>query len=188
MSPELQPIREQEILSKLLKQPPNLRPIPRDQAHADQVLDAMCEGKSLQQVCWALGYTYRSTHYFLRDYHTKAYLEAKAACASYLAGQVLDIADDASKDFVDTDKGPVLDREHVQRSKLRIETRQWYAKMLAPREFGDKLAVGGSDDMPPIKTINAAMTPAEAYDLMLNGKGRLPKPADDTPLPECDLL
>ena len=33
----------------------------------------------------------------------------------------------------------VLDAEHVQRSRLRIDTRKWMAGKLAPKKYGEKI-------------------------------------------------
>lgn len=58
--------------------------------------------------------------------------------------EIGEIADDGTNDFVPKVKdgeivGHELDREHVLRSKLRIETRIKLAQMLNPRKYGPKL-------------------------------------------------
>ncbi len=183
MHPPLKPARD-ELHADLVSAPDTFRPLVKSRETVDEIFALMAEGKSLMQACHRLGYKYAGVWQWVThdDSLKDAYRDARYAAASYYGGQVVEIADDSGSDWVETDKGPQLNREHVQRSKLRIEARQWYAKVLAPREFGDKLALGGSDDMPPLKTINAAMTPAEAYELMLNGQARLPKPE-----PEADI-
>ncbi len=51
-----------------------------------------------------------------------------------------DIADDGSNDFTkDKDGKAVVDHEHIQRSRLRIDTRKWIASKLLPKRYGDKL-------------------------------------------------
>jgi hypothetical protein len=56
-----------------------------------------------------------------------------------LIDEILDICDDKSEDYCTNSKGEeVFDSEHVQRSRLRIDTRKWYAAKLAPRVYGDK--------------------------------------------------
>jgi hypothetical protein len=57
-----------------------------------------------------------------------------------------EIADDGRNDWVEVEnsKGEtkiVLDREHVDRSKLRVEYRKWLASVVAPRSYGDRAAV-----------------------------------------------
>jgi hypothetical protein len=70
-----------------------------------------------------------------------AYKDAKEVGYEALAQQCLGIADDRTDDYVDTEAGPMLNREHVQRSKVRIDTRlkllaKWY-----PERYGERLAV-----------------------------------------------
>ncbi len=54
--------------------------------------------------------------------------------ADALFDEALEIADDASGDWmVDKDGKKTLDHEHVQRSRLRVDTRKWAAGKLAPK-------------------------------------------------------
>lgn len=69
-----------------------------------------------------------------------AYARAKEAGIDALVDETLDIADDGSNDWLQTEKGPQLDGEHVQRSKIRIETRRWLAERMAPKKYGLRTA------------------------------------------------
>lgn len=66
-----------------------------------------------------------------------AYLAAKAMLAETFAEEIIEISDDASGDFVQGENGKELDREHVQRSKLRVDSRKWLAARLAPKRWGE---------------------------------------------------
>jgi hypothetical protein len=70
------------------------------------------------------------------------YSHAKEAQQELVADEVLDIADDGTNDYVERIiKGrpvTVFDREHVQRSKLRVEARQWDLERLAAKKYGKK--------------------------------------------------
>lgn len=85
------------------------------------------------------------------------YTRAKEAQADFMADEILDIADDGTNDWMERhDKegenvGYQINGEHVQRSRLRIESRKWLASKLKPKKYGDKLAVGGADDLPPVQ-------------------------------------
>lgn len=71
-----------------------------------------------------------------------------------IAAECLDIADETSSDTLYTEHGEKANSEWITRSKLRIETR---LKLLAKwdvKRYGDKLALGGSDDMPPLKNLS----------------------------------
>lgn len=65
-----------------------------------------------------------------------------------IAEECLDIADDSSQDYRDTDKGLVYDAEHVQRSKLRIETRLKLLAKWNPKKYGDRIALAGDPQNP----------------------------------------
>lgn len=60
------------------------------------------------------------------------------------ADEIADIADDGRNDFMerankDGETTLVYNREHVDRSKLRVETRKWRLTKLAPHKYGDKI-------------------------------------------------
>ena len=66
-----------------------------------------------------------------------AYLAAKTMLAEAFGEEIVAIADDSSRDWVEGENGKVLDHEHVQRSKLRCDARKWVAARLAPKRWGD---------------------------------------------------
>ena len=72
----------------------------------------------------------------------KQYARAMSIRADTLFEELLDIADDGSNDWMTTNKGDIiLDSEHVQRSKLRIDTRKWALSKMNPKKYGEKLDV-----------------------------------------------
>ncbi len=50
----------------------------------------------------------------------------------------------------DDDEGYKLNGEHVQRSRLRIDTRKWLAGKLKPKKYGDRINL---DHAGEIKTV-----------------------------------
>jgi hypothetical protein len=63
-------------------------------------------------------------------------------CAEAFTEEMIEIADDGTNDYVEgetVDGKPFikLDKEHVMRSKLRIETRKWISAKLKPKKYGD---------------------------------------------------
>jgi hypothetical protein len=42
----------------------------------------------------------------------------------------------------------VLDHEHVQRSRLRVDARKWLLSKLLPKQYGDRVEVTGKDGGP----------------------------------------
>ena len=65
-----------------------------------------------------------------------------------MAEDCLRIADDASNDWMETEHGPRLNAEHVQRSKLRIETRLKLLAKWNPKKYGERVQVAGDADAP----------------------------------------
>jgi hypothetical protein len=69
--------------------------------------------------------------------------------ADALFDEALEIADDAAGDWsTDKDGKRVLDHEHVQRSRLRVDTRKWAAGKMAPKRYGDKMQHTGDGGGP----------------------------------------
>lgn len=66
-----------------------------------------------------------------------------------MAEESLEIADDGRNDWMErqsqsekglgVNNGWVLNGEHVQRSRLRVDTRKWFAARLHPKKYGDKV-------------------------------------------------
>lgn len=70
------------------------------------------------------------------------YARAKALQGDLLAEDCLDIADDDALDFKENEDGfPVLNHEHIQRSRVRIDTRKWLASKLVPKQYGDRIEI-----------------------------------------------
>lgn len=77
----------------------------------------------------------------------KQYEIAKSEQADALAEEMLDIADDGTNDWIEKNGKKSLDVEHVQRSRLRVDTRKWIASKLKPKKYGDKQEVEHSGSL-----------------------------------------
>jgi hypothetical protein len=57
--------------------------------------------------------------------------------------EILEISDETSNDTLTIQKGKqvieVENREWVNRSRLRVDSRKWIASKLFPKQFGDKV-------------------------------------------------
>lgn len=70
------------------------------------------------------------------------YARAKQQQCEFLAEEILEIADDSSLDMAFTEEGkPFIDKEHINRSRLRVDTRKWILSKLKPKKYGDMLKV-----------------------------------------------
>ena len=96
---------------------------------------------------------------WLTDYpdFAQAYTAAQRARGDVLFEETLSIADDAKNDWMarydPNNPGWVANGEHIQRSKLRVDTRKWAAAKLNPARYGDKIAVEGNADKPLVVAV-----------------------------------
>ncbi|WP_205548622.1 hypothetical protein [Pseudomonas carnis] len=142
-------------------------PAGRPSDYTPEIAEAIClrlsEGESLRSVCSDDVMPAKVTvlRWIARhDEFRNQYAQAKQSGAEAIAEEMFDIADDGTNDWMEKlDKegnasGYQLNGEHVQRSKLRIDTRKWYLSKIMPKKYGDKLDLthGGADGG-PIKTI-----------------------------------
>lgn len=128
---------------------------------ADAICARLADGESLRSVCRSEGMPCKTTVFMwlrTRPEFLNQYTRAKEESADALTDEMLEISDDAKNDWMEQNAkdnpGWLANGEHIQRSRLRIETRKWLASKLKPKKYGDKLAVGGDPDAPPIQTVS----------------------------------
>lgn len=121
-----------------------------DQAQADAICERLADGDSLRSICAEDPFPSKSEVFrWLADPANQGfrdqYARAREAQADALADEMLDIADDATNDWMERQgedkRGPGWDinGEHVQRTKLRLDTRKWIASKLKPKVYGEKV-------------------------------------------------
>lgn len=106
------------------------------------VIDWIASGKTLREFCRQDG---NPSHDAVYD-HEKLSKEFKQRIAhareigeDVIAQECLTIADDGSNDYVETKYGPQVNQEHIQRSRLRVDTRLKLLSKWNPRKYGDKI-------------------------------------------------
>jgi len=76
------------------------------------------------------------------------YTRAKEEQCEYMAEEILDISDDSSLDMAFTEDGKqYVDREHINRSRLRVDTRKWILSKLKPKKYGERIGLEHSGDV-----------------------------------------
>ena len=111
------------------------------------------DGESLRSICeddWLPSRETVRKRLMDDDDFAGRYARARETQAHTLVDQIIEIADDQSGDWENGENGPRLNAEHIQRSRLRIDARKWMAGKLAPKVYGEKIAIGGAEDLPPI--------------------------------------
>jgi len=124
-----------------------------------KLCEAICEGialgKSSRAVCAGAGISDRVLWNWLAqdEEFMQQYARAKEKCADYYAEEIVEIADDGANDkYIDEWGKEVVDNEAIQRSRLRVDARKWYASKLAPKKYGDRITNEheGGDPSKPI--------------------------------------
>lgn len=119
----------------------------------ERICKRLAEGESLRGICkdadmpaacqvhqWLLLTSDPMFDAFRTQYDT-----AKKIQAHNLVDEILDISDDGNNDWMERlgpegqSLGWQLNGEHVQRSKLRVDSRKWFAGKVFPKLYGERL-------------------------------------------------
>ncbi|AXI03869.1 terminase small subunit-like protein [Aquirhabdus parva] len=121
-----------------------------------EICEAICarliEGESLRTICRRDDMPAISTVMnWLRQHQAFAelYARARELQADAMFEQLLDIADDGTNDYgvnEDGESNGKLDRDHITRSRLRIDTRKWILARMNPKKYGDAVSMRHSGD------------------------------------------
>jgi hypothetical protein len=118
-----------------------------------RILEWIADGKTLREFCRQEGNPSYGTVYDWmeedKDFASR-FARARESGEDQIAQECLEIADNAKNDWMETKYGPQLNQEHVQRSKLRVETRLKLLAKWNPKKYGDKLQTEHSGE---VKTI-----------------------------------
>lgn len=132
----------------------------RPSKYSDELARGICErlsaGESLRAICrdedMPAESTVRGWVIDNREGFSAQYVRARDLGLDAMADELLDIADDGTNDWMERNSednpGWVVNGEHVQRSRLRLDVRKWYLSKLAAKKYGDKLALAGDPDAP----------------------------------------
>lgn len=131
------------------------KPVGRQTTHTPEIAQAVCErlaeGETLRQVCRDEGMPPESTVRMWvmddREGFAAQYTRAREIGYHAMADELLDIADDGTNDWMDrrsadgTTGDAVLNGEHIQRSRARLDTRKWLLSKALPKLYGDKVEI-----------------------------------------------
>lgn len=127
------------------------RPTKKTKAVVDEILERLACGESLRRICDDEGMPDRIN--VIRwlasdDEFRNQYAQAREMQADALFDEMLDIADDGANDFTEGKNGEtVVDHEHVQRSRLRVDTRKFVVARLAPKKYGERQEIEHSGEI-----------------------------------------
>ncbi len=121
----------------------------KQQAQFNAICERIAKGESLRKACEAVACefpggikTEGGFRHWGRDHDeggrlATQYADAREDQADYLADEIVELADDESI--------PADSR------RIRVDARKWVASKLKPKRYGDKLALGGAEDLPAIR-------------------------------------
>lgn len=125
--------------------------------YSDKLVDDICAelalGKSVKEACASVeNGPHPSTFWdwLLRmDAVAEKYARAKSMAADVYVDEIIQIADDGARDKrLDADGKEIVDYDHIQRSRLRVDARKWAASKIAPKKYGDRLQHANDPDNP----------------------------------------
>lgn len=120
---------------------------------ADDILRRLADGETLRSICATEGYPcHRTVWWWVKENvngFSIPYAQAREVGWFLIAEDILEIADNGSNDWIPRNdpKNPGYEAngEHIQRSRLRVDTRKWMLAKMLPKIYGDKLTDGDTD-------------------------------------------
>lgn len=119
------------------------RPTTYSEETASLICARMADGESLRSICRDDAMPALSTVFLWVSKHSEfseQYRLAMASRADAMFEDMIDIADDGRNDYIVNGEGEErFNTEHVQRSRLRLDTRKWMLARMLPKKYGDKV-------------------------------------------------
>lgn len=130
----------------------------RPSSYSAEIATAICVrlglGESLREICRGEDMPDKSTvmrWLASQPEFRDQYAGAREAQADYFAEEILEIADDRTNDWMERQRSDgsteeVENREVLNRSRLRVDTRKWLMARMAPKKYGDKITQEHTSD------------------------------------------
>ena len=124
---------------------------------AQGICARLADGETLREICRSEEMPARSTVHLWLLAHSEfsdQYARAREIQADAWADELVEIADNGSNDWMERnrqdDQGYQVNGEHIQRSRLRADTRKWLMSKVAAKKYGDKVQqeISGPDGGP----------------------------------------
>lgn len=121
---------------------------------AADICSRISRGESLNAICELPGMPAAPTVCLWvnqRPDFAEQYARAREARADFWADQVIQISDDGTNDTYRANDGSLkVQHDHIQRSRLRVDTRKWLMARMNPKKYGEfqRTEVTGADGGP----------------------------------------
>lgn len=143
-----------------------------DSAFSNEVAAEVCallvEGKSLAEICRQDGMpSYRAVFYRLTkdEAFAKDYARARVAQADADADAISDMASQVRAGLLDP-----------QAARVAMDAYKWTASRRNARAYGEKVQIGGADDLPPVATVDATKLSSQALREIMAATHEAPEP------------
>jgi len=142
----------------------------RNPGNAERICALIAEGYTLRQIAREIGGESHGSAItaWARDDEAFAtqYARAMDLRADRMADELLEISDDGTNDWVERQIGDgevvtVADHEHIQRSKLRVDTRKWLMSKMMPKKYGDRTSMDISGNLTLEQLVLQSMAPKD---------------------------
>jgi hypothetical protein len=127
---------------------------------ADKICAKLAEGMSLRKICedeaMPPATTVRQWVVDDREGFAAQYARARDLGLDSLAEEIIAISDTPVTGQKTVSKATgieITEGDMIEHRRLQVDARKWYLSKVAPKKYGDKLAIGGADDLPPLKTM-----------------------------------
>lgn len=124
------------------------RPTDYSEELAARICERLADGESLKAICASEDMPSKASVYLWLTKHPEfsdMYARAREDQADTLADEIIDIADDSTRDTILKPVGAngemveVQNTEWINRSRLRVDARKWVAAKLKPKKYGERL-------------------------------------------------
>ena len=138
-----------------------------NQSVFDDICERLAEGQTLREICRRPGMPSHSTVLRWvsdnREGCAQQYARARDFGYEIMADEILEIADDGTNDWMERQQRngsieTVTNKDHLERSRQRIDARKWLLSKALPKKYGDKQTIDGKF------SVDWAMVAQEAAD------------------------
>jgi hypothetical protein len=123
-----------------------------NQSVFDDICERLAEGQTLREICRRPGMPSHPTVLrWVTDNHegcAQQYARARDLGYEIMADEILEIADDGTNDWMERQQRngsieTVTNKDHLERSRQRIDARRWLLSKALPKKYGDKQTIDG---------------------------------------------
>lgn len=134
----------------------------RNPQNMNLICTRIAEGFTLRQIGKELGCDASAiVHWRTADEaFSQRYALAMSARADRMADEIVEIADEGSNDWMEREGVMVPDHEHIQRSRLRVDTRKWLMSKMVPKRYGERTTteLTGAEGAPLVPVLNVVLS------------------------------